>query len=259
MAKKIKRMIWDIETSPNVGYFWRPGYKVRIGHENIIKERAIICICWKWEGQKTIHSLTWDGGDDRAMIKQFLKVAEKADEMIAHNGDQFDLTWFQGRCLKHGFDPTPVFVTVDTLCIARRHFNLNSYSLEYLGQYLLGEGKMDTGGFGLWKAICKIGGNQVKKDAALNKMVRYCKKDVDVLERVWDRIKSFAVPRTHAGVLAGHDRWTCPYDGTDNVVFCKARVTAAGMKRHQFRCKDCGRYFTVPSNIYNKYVEAHDD
>ena len=32
---KVKRLIWDIETSPNLGYFWRSGYKIRIDPENI--------------------------------------------------------------------------------------------------------------------------------------------------------------------------------------------------------------------------------
>ena len=40
----IKRLFFDIETSPNIGYFWRAGYKLNIGADNIIEERKIICI-----------------------------------------------------------------------------------------------------------------------------------------------------------------------------------------------------------------------
>jgi hypothetical protein len=50
-----KRLFYDIETSPNIGLFWQSGYKLNIDHSNIIQERAIICICWKWEGQKEVH------------------------------------------------------------------------------------------------------------------------------------------------------------------------------------------------------------
>jgi hypothetical protein len=57
---KIKRLFFDIETSPNVGFFWTAGYKQNISHDNIIKERAIICICYKWAGEDKIYSLTWD-------------------------------------------------------------------------------------------------------------------------------------------------------------------------------------------------------
>jgi hypothetical protein len=41
-----KRLFYDIETSPNIGFFWSSSYKANIPHDNIIKERAVICICW---------------------------------------------------------------------------------------------------------------------------------------------------------------------------------------------------------------------
>ena len=57
--KKIKRLFFDIETSPNIGLFWTSGYKLNISHDSIIKERAIICICYKWAGDDKIYSLQW--------------------------------------------------------------------------------------------------------------------------------------------------------------------------------------------------------
>ena len=92
----MNRLFWDIETSPNIGFFWRPGYKVSLTHDNIIKERAIICICYKWEKEKKVHSLVWDKGCDKQICKEFMEVMEMADEMVAHNGDRFDLKWFRG-------------------------------------------------------------------------------------------------------------------------------------------------------------------
>jgi regulator of extracellular matrix RemA (YlzA/DUF370 family) len=67
------------------GYFWRAGY-TNIGHENIIEERKIICIFISGSIEK-IHRLTWDKNlCDRQMLIDFIKVANQADEMIAHNG-----------------------------------------------------------------------------------------------------------------------------------------------------------------------------
>ena len=54
--KKIKRLFFDIETSPNIGLFWTAGYKLNISPDSIIKERAIICICYKWAGDDKIIS-----------------------------------------------------------------------------------------------------------------------------------------------------------------------------------------------------------
>ena len=96
--RSIKRLFWDIETSPNVVLSWRVGYDLNIAQDNIIKERAIICIGYKWEGDKQAHVIHWDKNQcDKAMLKKFLEVAAEADEMVAHNGDKFDIKWFKTR------------------------------------------------------------------------------------------------------------------------------------------------------------------
>ena len=48
LQKECGHLYFDIETSANVGLFWTSGYKISIGTENIIKERAVICICYKF-------------------------------------------------------------------------------------------------------------------------------------------------------------------------------------------------------------------
>ena len=71
----IKRLFFDIETSPNIGLFWEAGYKKNIDYSNIIKERAIICICYKWQGEKITHGLHWDSKqDDKKMLIDFIKI-----------------------------------------------------------------------------------------------------------------------------------------------------------------------------------------
>ncbi len=78
-----KRLYFDIEVSPNIGMFWEAGYKLNIGTENIVKERAIICICYKWEGEKKVHSLRWDKNQcDKTLLKDFIKVANDAHELV---------------------------------------------------------------------------------------------------------------------------------------------------------------------------------
>ncbi len=76
-----KRLFYDIETSFNVGVFWRTGYNLTINPGDIIHERAIICICYKWEGEDEIHSLTWSRFGDMAKwskIQWLLCLGEKA-------------------------------------------------------------------------------------------------------------------------------------------------------------------------------------
>lgn len=250
MSTPLKRMFWDIESSPNVGLFWRAGYRLSIPPENIIRERAIICICWKWEGHKRVHALTWDKGDDRKMLEEFLKHANDADEMCAHNGDRFDVKWFNARCLIHDLGAPPERKTVDTLKIAKAKFYLNSNRLDYLSNLLLGEGKSETD-FDMWRDIlldnCPV---------ALKRMVDYCKRDVKLLERVYARISAYVPAKTHAGVMLGGSKWTCVYCASSKVKKNKTRVTAKGTVQHQMQCRDCGRYYSISNLCHQNYLEA---
>ena len=95
-----RRLFFDLESSPNIGLFWDAGYKKNIDYSNIIKERAIICICWKWEDDKEVQFVHWDKNQsDKSLLEKFIKIANQADELIAHNGDKFDLPWIRTRCL----------------------------------------------------------------------------------------------------------------------------------------------------------------
>jgi DNA polymerase elongation subunit (family B) len=249
MNTKIKRLIFDIETSPCIGLFWRPGWKISISHDNIVEESAIMCICWKWEGEKKIYSSQWDKGDDKQCVADFLKVALEADELVAHNGDQFDVKWVNTRCLHHNLGPLPIWKTVDTLAIARRRFKFNSNRLDYLGKFLFGEGKIHTS-FDLWKDI-------LLKDSkkAMKEMVKYCKKDVELLEKVYHALQPYHGNKTHVGALNGEEKWTCPHDGSANICLSKRTVTAGGAPRFQMQCKDCGKYFTISNTEYKKWRE----
>ena len=258
---KFKRLFWDVETSPNVMFSWRAGYKINLDVQNIIHERAIICICWKWEGKKRVWSLKWDDGDDREMIERFSSIIQEADELVAHNGDKFDMKWYNGRHLLHGLDPVPISKTVDTLKIARKRFYLNSNRLDYLAKKLFGEGKIHTS-FDLWRNCIEI--TQPDPDIRahnVGKMVRYCKKDVVLLERVHERLRSYEEPSVHAAVAASGNpmhRWMCPHCGSSNVVTTKTRTTAKGMVQHQMKCWQCNRYYSIAHNVHNWYLAAKE-
>ena len=246
----VKRLFWDIETSPNIGFFWRASEKAFIPYENVIREGAVICFCYKWEGEKKVCSLVWDDGDDREAVKAFLKVARTADEMVAHYGDQFDLKWLNARCLKHGLTPLSEPKTVDTFQIAKRRFSLNSRRLDYLGNLLFGKGKIKTD-FAMWSAITLD-----NDKAALKRMVAYCMEDVRLLERVYHELSRFSGPKTHAGVLGGGPRWSCPGCGSRSVVRRGRKVSGKGVVEHRMECSDCERGFAVSGAVYAEYLDC---
>lgn len=249
---KLKRLFWDIETSPNVVLSWRIGYKININHDNLLKERAIICIGYKWEGEKAVHALTWDQEqNDAGMLRAFASVADEADEMIHHNGDKFDLPWFKTRCLYHGIPTDPYSKTADTLQWALRKFYFNSNRLDYIAKYLGMGGKLKTE-FGLWKEIVLSNDR-----AALGRMVTYCKRDVALLEKVWAKLQPHVRHKSHAALYVGGEKWHCPRCASKDVSHSKKRVTAGGTEQHQMQCKKCGGYHTINNRGYNLYLEAN--
>lgn len=243
---KIKRLFFDIETSPNIGLFWSAGYKLNISYDNIIKERAIICICYKWAGEKKIHSLTWDKNqNDNSLLTSFIKIANTADELIGHNGDKFDLPWIRTRCLFHRIPAFPMYDTIDTLKSARSKFRFNSNRLDYIADFL-GIGRKKHTEYNLWKRIV------LNKDAkALEYMVSYCKHDVDLLEKIYNTMSSYIPSKIHHGVILGNGKKSCPNCGSNDMKFSKKRITATGIQRVQLKCSKCGKYHTISQKTYD--------
>ena len=239
LKTKRRRLFFDIETSPNIGLFWEAGYKKNITTDNIIRERAIICICYKWEDEKEVYALQWDAKqNDKRMLEQFIAVANTANELVGHNGDKFDLAWIRTRCLFHGIDMFPTYQTIDTLKVARSKFRFQSNRLNYIAEFLGLGGKIKTE-FNLWKDIL------LNKDkVAMEKMIKYCKKDVSLLEEVYKLLGNHIAPKTHYGVVFGQDRGSCPECGAGGKDLIKNNtvVTATGLTRIQYKCKVCNKF-----------------
>lgn len=245
---KIKRLYFDIEVSPNIVTSWNVGYKQKIDYQDIIEERKVICICWNWEGEKTIHSLSWDENrDDKTMLIEFIKVINTADELIAHNGDNFDIKWLRTRCLKYGITMFPTYVSLDTLTKARRNFRLNSNRLDYIAKYV-GVGRKTQTESGLWTKVA------INNDRnALKRMIKYCMNDVKILKEVYKRMTPYIQNKVHHGVLNGRTKCSCPECGSKKVTLSKKRTTTTGIERYQMICSNCTKYFTISRLTYEEF------
>lgn len=243
-----KRLYFDIETSPNIVFSWRVGYKISLDYENIIKERRIICACWKWEGKVKVHSECWGmlHQDDRCILESLIPALNEADEIVGHNSDKFDLPWVRTRAIKQGLKVPPGYKTTDTLKLARRHFNFNSNRLDYLAKYL-GVGEKIKTDFGMWKKICLDGNAR-----ALDDMVRYCKRDVSVLERVHHAMLPYVPVSHNHAILHDGSKADCPECGSTSTRINKTRTTTMGQIRRAMRCNKCGRYFVISDKTYQE-------
>lgn len=241
MRREMKRLVFDIETSPGIYWAWNPGNDIRLPWENMLSEPAVICISYKWVGEKKTHHLQWDEEhNDKAMLEKFIPIMQEADVVIGHNSDRFDIKWLRTRCLFHGIDMPPDFVSIDTYKDACKYFRFNSNSLKYIAKFCNVRQKKETSK-GLWKRVVF---ESDKK--ALKEMISYCDGDVESTEDIYLKMVPYVAAKGHVGKYVSD----CPHCGSDQTRFVKERVSAKAGLAVQFQCQeyDCGKYHTIPSS-----------
>lgn len=253
MGSNRKRLFYDIETSFCEGTFWRPGYNQTIYPNQILKHGQIICISWKWENEDEIHHLDWGLEEqcDKKILEKFIPELDKANEIVAHNGDRFDIKWIRARAAFHGLEMKPGYRTIDTLKLAKKYFALPSYKLEEIANYFDLTAKIDPGGLQTWIDIV------IHKDQeALNIMLEYCDGDIVTLEDVYHKLRRYTKHSMNHSVLGGLSKFHCPECAAIGK-WNKTYTTAAGTIKHYMKCRDkvCGTYWDINNKTYMDYIQ----
>lgn len=243
----MKRLYFDLETSQMVVKTFSL-YPDSIQPSAILKHSKVICASWKWEGKDKVHNLTWNEDQcDKRVIEALLLEMGKADEIVAHNGDRFDIKWINTRCVFHKIDAVPEWKTVDTLKIAKKYLKLPSNRLDAIGDYF-GIGRKIVTPKGLWDRVedgCK---------ESLKEMVEYCDQDVLLLEDVYQELLKFLpYNKTHMAVKMTGERWGCPHCGSLNVVQNKEKYSKAGIRQFEILCKGCRKYYTISNSVWRTW------
>lgn len=228
-----KVLFFDIETSPNLAYVWGKYQQDVIA---FAKEWEILSVSWKWQGNKEVFWANRDLVSDKKVVKLILNLFDQADLVIAHNGDKFDIKKVKARAIYHQLAPSPMLNTVDTLKVAKKHFSFTSNKLNDLAQRLGLGSKVRTLGIDTWLG-CMAG-----KKADWKLMEKYNKKDVVLLEAVYNRLLPWIEAHPNLGLMKGTNG--CNKCEGFNVTKCGFRASALGLKQ-RWVCKDCGGYFTT--------------
>lgn len=231
-------LLFDVECSPNIGYTWGRWEQTVI---EFIKERQIICFSYEWLDTGEFGTLALpdfpgykkNPDDNKALIRALHALYSKADIIVGHNLDRFDDRRANTDFIKHKLPPPPPHKTVDTLKIARKHFDFNGNRLSDLGAFLGLGSKVRHGGFELWKK-CLAGCLK-----AWAKMRRYCRGDVRLLKKIYLRFLPWIVNHPN---MTWNDRLEgCPNCRSKNLKREGRRYTKTGSTL-RFSCRDCGRW-----------------
>src|SRR5882762_5134241 len=97
--KKPKILFYDLETSYTVGAVWGL-YKQNVAA--VLRDPYILTVAWKWGDEKIVHVKSLrdfklykkDKKNDRDIVEFIRKeLFDKADIIVAHNGNSFDQKW----------------------------------------------------------------------------------------------------------------------------------------------------------------------
>ena len=246
--KPTERILFaDVETFPVLMYAWQ------IWEANALRVVENTSICsWsvKWYGGKQTTRCLADykgykpnSRDDRRLMEELYPILEKAEVVVGHNGDKFDIKKINYRFMVHGMTPPRPYAQVDTLKEVRKISSFDSNRLNDLAKLLTQDEKMRTGGADLW-FDCLEGDLSAWKH-----MKEYNAKDVRLLEDVYLKIRPWMKQHPNLATAYGPDM--CPRCGSaqikkDGVHY--AKTTAYQM----YECSVCGKYIRGTENVIKK-------
>ncbi len=242
--KKPKILLFDIETSPSRAIIWQLWQEVK-SMDFVTDDWYVLCWAAKWLGSNRIMSsgIYKKSENDKQVMKDLWKLLDEADIVVAHNAIGFDCKKTNTRFIANNIMPPSPSVVIDTLQVARKKFLFTSNKLGDLGKFLkLGE-KIPTGGIELWKQ-CMKGDKK-----AWDKMVTYCKGDVQLLEKVYLKLRPFMSNHPNLGVYTGTT--VCPKCSSDHIQYRGYSMTNGG-KYRRFQCQACGGWGRERKTVLKK-------
>ena len=167
---------------------------------------------------------------DKRILKSIHTLLNKADIVIGHNVDRFDIRKLNWRFISNNMKPPLPYRSIDTLKVARSQFAAPSYKQDYLTKYFTLEKKLKTE-FKLW-TDCMAGDKK-----ALKKMAKYNRHDVIGLEGVYLKLRPYIKNHPNLSVLMDDD--VCTSCGSYNLEETEAVYFTSASKFPVFRCADC--------------------
>jgi len=253
---KAKILLFDIETIPNLNEAMKVWCQLGAFPGRTMKATvtSLLCVGYKELGSKKTYCVNaWDFdswekdiNDDEKITKAIYEIMKEADGVITHNGKRFDWKYLQTKFLMHGLDPLPKLPHVDTCAVARSNLFSFSNKLDYLGQYFVKDKKLENGGWDLWVKCSK----RIKKYQ--NLMERYCKQDVDLLEKLFFKLRPLTkgLPSQFVDNESENFDIVCPKCGSADYSHYGWRYTAT-TKYRRMKCNSCKGYFRLNSNEKN--------
>lgn len=225
---KPRILLIDIETSPLICYSW--SLYPENGVIKRIKSFTILSVAYQWLGKKT-QVIACDNRTEKQLLRKLHDLLNKADIVVAHNGNSFDIKKINNRLIVYDFSPPSPYKKIDTKKEAKNIAAFDSNSLNNLGIDLDEGEKIKHRGFDMWEG-CMAG---IEKD--WREMKRYNKKDVDLLQRIYLRLRPWM--KNHPNLSAYQRKSCCDKCGSTKL-HSRGKAISGNYERMRYQCQSCG-------------------
>lgn len=242
---KPKILLLDIETAPIQAYVWSLFDNV-IGLNQMIQDWHLLSWSAKWHGGKEVFYEDQRNEEvitnDKRICKSLWELINRADIVVGHNVERFDLRKINSRFIENGLKPPSNYRTIDTLKVAKKRFGFTSNKLEHIAKKICKNKKLTKrkfSGFSLWEECIK------RNSKAWEEMEKYNKQDVFVLEEVYDKVISWDNKINFSSFYNGVNVCRC---GADEFTQDGHIVTNSG-KFLRYVCQNCGANYQDKKNM----------
>lgn len=224
-------LVIDIETAPNLCWTWGL-FKQNIGINQIEKPGRVLCFAARWHGEgETLFFSEHRHGRER-MAREAHKLMAAADSIVGWNSQRFDTRWLNATHRDERLRRVAGYSHIDLMRAVKKYEYRPSYKLDYNARYLGIGGKVETGGFDLWRD-CMAGDAEAWK-----LMEQYNRHDTELTEAVLsDMCQGGWLPGLPNLSILGGD--VCPYCGGEHLQADGYRMVQTRRYR-KWICLDCG-------------------
>ena len=233
----VKTLYFDIETTLAKSYHWGQ-WQQNLSVKQQIQESHMLSHAWAWgDGEVFSSVLTPEevlNQDDERIVYEIWSLLDNCDVVVAHNGKRFDVKKVNGYFLKYGLPKPSSYKVIDTLEIAKKHFNLPFKSLEYLAKFLNVELKQDSGGIQTW-IDCDRGDPE-----ALATMGFYNRGDVVTLREIHNKLRGWDNNGVNIALYNDNHDTLCTHCGGDDISVITDKFAYTPNRKYQlYRCNSC--------------------
>jgi len=248
-----KILFLDIETAPQLSYHWGR-WNQNISQKQVVEEGFLLCYAYKWLGDRKKAKVR--GLDDipvkneeQVLVEELWDLIDEADIVVGHYVKRFDLPEIFRRFAFYDMKPPSPVRAICTKEQAKKHFRFQSNRLGDLGEFLGLGGKLSHEGFELWRGCLEWDPKSWKT------MKAYNQRDVDLLEKVYLRLRPYMTTHPNLGAYKHTHEASCPKCGSENLQARGYATTQLG-RFQRFVCNDCGGWGRVATSDMSKEQKA---